>query len=88
MCESMAGASNYVLLPHVAGCTFSLSFCRTFKSVFMLFKDVKVFTDFGHSLLEDRVIHKGAWVTAHLSILLRIQEQKEVKFQDEISRAC
>ena len=45
MCESMAGASNYVLLPRVAGCTFSLSFCRTSKSVFMLLKDVKVFTD-------------------------------------------
>ena len=40
----------------------------------------RIFTVFGHSLLEDRVLHKEAWVTKLLGTHLSIQVHKKVKF--------
>ena len=40
----------------------------------------RVFTVFGHSLLEDRVLHKEAWVAKLLGTHLSIQVHKKVKF--------
>ena len=40
----------------------------------------RIFTFFGHSLLEDRALHKEAWVAKLLGTHLSIQVQKKVKF--------
>ena len=40
----------------------------------------RIFTVFGHSLLEDRVLHKEAWVAKLLRTHLSIQVHKKVKF--------
>ena len=40
----------------------------------------RIFTVFGHSLLENRVLHKEAWVAALLDTHLSIQVHKKVKF--------
>ena len=40
----------------------------------------RIFTVFGHSLLEDRTLHKEAWVAKHLGTHLSIQVHKKVKF--------
>ena len=40
----------------------------------------RVFTVFGHSLLEDRALHKEAWVVKLLGTHLSIQVHKKVKF--------
>ena len=40
----------------------------------------RIFTVFGHSLLEDRVLHKEAWVAKLLGTHLSIQVHKKVKF--------
>ena len=40
----------------------------------------RIFTIFGHSLLEDRVLHKEAWVAKLLGTHLSIQVHKKVKF--------
>ena len=40
----------------------------------------RIFTVFGHSLLEDRVSHKEAWVEKLLGTHLSIQVHKKVKF--------
>ena len=40
----------------------------------------RIFTVFGHSLLEDRVLHKEAWVVMLLGTHLSIQVHKKVKF--------
>ena len=39
-----------------------------------------IFTDFGLGLLEDRVLHKRAWVVTLLGILLGVQDYKKIKF--------
>ena len=41
---------------------------------------VRIFTVFGHSLLEERVLHKEVWVTKLLGIHLSIQSHEKVKF--------
>ena len=40
----------------------------------------RIFTVFGHSLLEDRALHKEAWVAKLLGTHLSIQVHKKVKF--------
>ena len=40
----------------------------------------RIFTVFGHSLLEDRVLHKEEWVAKLLGTHLIIQVHKNVKF--------
>ena len=40
----------------------------------------RIFTVFGHSLLEDRALHKEAWVVKLLGTHLSIQVHKKVKF--------
>ena len=40
----------------------------------------RIFTVFGHSLLEDRASHKEAWVAKLLGTHLSIQVHKKVKF--------
>ena len=40
----------------------------------------RIFTAFGHSLSENRVLHKEAWVATLLGTHLSIQVQKMVKF--------
>ena len=40
-----------------------------------------IFTVIGLRLLEGRLLHKGAWVTTLLGILLGVQDFKKVKFQ-------
>ena len=40
----------------------------------------RIFTVFGHSLLEDRVLHKEAWFAKLLGTHLSIQVHKKVKF--------
>ena len=40
----------------------------------------RIFTTFGHSLLEDRVLHKEAWVAKLLGTHLSIQVHKKVLF--------
>ena len=40
----------------------------------------RIFTDFELKLLEDRVLHKGAWVATLLDTLLGVQDYKKVKF--------
>ena len=42
----------------------------------------RIFTVFGHSLLEDRVLHKEAWVATLLGTHLSIQVHKKVKFSE------
>ena len=40
----------------------------------------RIFTVFGHGLLEDRLLHKEAWVAKLLGTYLSIQVHKKVKF--------
>ena len=40
----------------------------------------RIFTVFGHSLLEDRLLHKEAWVAKLLGTHPSIQVHKKVKF--------
>ena len=40
-----------------------------------------LFFDFIWTLLEGRVLHKGAWVATLLRTLLGVQDYKKVKFQ-------
>ena len=40
----------------------------------------RIFTVFGHIVLEDRVLHKEAWVAKLLGTHLSIQVHKKVKF--------
>ena len=40
----------------------------------------RIFTVFGHSLLEDRALRKEAWVVKLLGTHLSIQVHKKVKF--------
>ena len=40
----------------------------------------RIVTVFGHSLLDDRVLHKEAWVTKLLGTHYSIQVHKKVKF--------
>ena len=40
----------------------------------------RIFTVLGHSLLEDRLLHKEAWVAKLLDTHLSIQVHKKVKF--------
>ena len=40
----------------------------------------RIFTVFGQSLLEDRALHKEAWVATLLGTHLSIQVHKKVKF--------
>ena len=40
----------------------------------------RIFTVFGHSLLEDRALHREAWVAKLLGTHLSIQVHKKVKF--------
>ena len=40
----------------------------------------RIFTVFRHSLLEDRVLHKEAWVAKLLGTHLSIQVHKKIKF--------
>ena len=41
---------------------------------------VRIFSVFEHNLLEDGVLHKGAWVATLLGTHLRMQDHKKVKF--------
>ena len=41
---------------------------------------IRIFTVFEHSLLEDRVLHKEAWVVKLLGTHLSIQVHKKVEF--------
>ena len=52
------------------------------KCAFVFFNPLsaRIFTVFGQSLLEDRVIHKEAWVAALLGTHLSVQVHKKVKF--------
>ena len=46
------------------------------------------FNIFEHSLLEDRLLHKGAWFAKHIGTHLSIQDRiKRSNFQNEISRS-
>ena len=47
----------------------------------------RTFTVFGHSLSEDRVLHKEAWVLKLLGTQLSIQVHKKVKFLNNLSLA-
>ena len=40
----------------------------------------RIFTVFGHSLFEDRVLHKEAWVAKLLGTHLSVRVNKQVKF--------
>ena len=40
----------------------------------------RIFTVFGHSSLENKVLHKEVWVAKLLGTLLSIQVHKKVKF--------
>ena len=46
----------------------------------MYFLTARVFTVFGHSFLEDRMLYKEAWVTTLLGTHLSIQVHKKVRF--------
>ena len=48
--------------------------CSTFNPL-----SARVFTIFGHSLLEDRVLHEEAWLAKLLGTHLNIQVHKKVK---------
>ena len=49
--------------------------CKDFNPL-----SARIFTTFGHSLLEDRVLHKEAWVAKLLGTHFSIQVHKKVKF--------
>ena len=61
---------------------FLFVFFVIIKDNFHCFKSLsaRIFTVFGHSLLEDRVLHKEAWVAKLLGTHLSIQVHKKVKF--------
>ena len=51
---------------------------RNYKNINPL--SARIFTTFGQSLLEDRMLHKEAWVAKLLGTHLSIQVHKKVKF--------
>ena len=54
-----------------------------FFPIFYFFNPLRarIFTDFGlWSLLEGRVLHKGAWIATLLGTLLGVQDYKKVRF--------
>ena len=53
---------------------------RPKKNILLNSLSARIFTVFEHSLLEDRVLHKKAWVSKLLGTHLIIQVHKKVKF--------
>ena len=53
---------------------------RDFSSMAVNPLSASIFTVFGHSVLEDRVLHKEGWVAKLLGTHLSIQVHKKVEF--------